>query len=470
MTNYVQTVGEKLRDSVTVKLFVTVVLALILLIPAEMIQSLIRERANTRQEAETAISAKWGAEQTLGSPVLSVPYRTYIVDSTGKRQGISISYAHFLPEELKITGDIAPEVRYYGIFDVVVYTAKLKINGTLKPSFNELNVKPEDVLWGDAVISMGIPDMRGINQTVFIDWDGGRRTFGPGVRATDLYASGVSVALDTLTADTMHSFAIDLSLNGSRGINFLPLGRQTSVEINSSWPNPSFSGAFLPGERSITDAGFKAKWTVLDLNRNYPQRWTGNTPTVRRTDGGEDYASYDNAVDASAFGVGLIVPVDHYQQSLRSAKYAGLFIALTFLTFFLIEILNRLRLHPIQYLLVGCALVLFYLLLVSLSEHLSFGTSYAIACTGIVGLVTFYAASVFRRLAITAITFVVVAALYGYLYVLLQMEDYTLLLGSVGLFLILAAVMYVTRKMDWYAVGKREPKEDEPASGEIAEV
>lgn len=429
------------------KLLVTVILALVLLIPTAMIESLIYERQETRSEAVREISDKWGGEQTLSGPVLTVPFRVRgPIDSTGKVSGNWIEYASFLPSDLKINGTLAPEIRYRGIFEAVLYTAKLNFSGSFRPSFEDWDVAPEDVIWKEAIVTLGIPDMKGIRESIALVWDGTPRPFQPGVLRPGLFTSGITATLPDSSTDTSHTFTIDLSLNGSSAINFLPLGQQTSVELGSTWGNPSFVGTFLPTDREITAQGFKARWKVLDMNRNYPQKWRGQAPDVAGTE----------------FGVSLMVPIDSYRQTMRSVKYAGLFIALTFLSFFLIEMTNRLRLHPIQYLLTGSALVIFYLLLLSLSEYIDFEISYGVAAAATVLLVTAYVASAARSVRIAAVMFGVLSLLYGYLYVLLQLQDYSLLLGSLGLFLILAVVMYITRKLDWYAIGVRPAEVAKP--------
>jgi inner membrane protein len=425
------------RESVMVKLVITIVLALLLMAPAMMIQGVIREREDTRSEAVAEVSSKWGGPQTLGGPVLRVPFRLRgAVDAAGNQLADRIEYASFLPADLKITGTLAPEIRYRGIFEAVLYTGRLNFSGSFGRTFRDWGIAPEDILWKDATVSLGIPDMKGIRESVTLVWDGARHPFQPGVPQNHLFHSGITAALPDSSTDSSHTFSIDLSLNGSSAINFLPLGRETTVELGSSWGNPSFSGAFLPVERTVTPQSFTARWKVLDMNRNYPQEWRGVGPEVT----------------GSEFGVGLMVPVDGYQQTTRSVKYAGLFIALTFLSFFLIEMTNRLRLHPIQYLLTGSALVIFYLLLLSLSEYLDFGLSYAVAASATVLLITSYVASASRSMRIAGVMFGVLSFLYAALYILLQLQDYSLLFGSVGLFLILAVVMYVTRKMDWYAL------------------
>jgi inner membrane protein len=226
-------------------------------------------------------------------------------------------------------------------------------------------------------------------------------------------------------------------LNGSLGAYFSPFARNTVVEIESNSRNPSFQGNWLPSKRSISDSGFRASWSIPFLGRNYPQAWTST-------------ADMGNAIEASRFGVELSDPVDHYRMAERSVKYAGLFVLLTFTVIWLIEVLAGLRVHPIQYLMLGGALCLFYLLELSLSEHVGFPVAYAIASVAVVGMVGAYCLAVLHNVRRALVVAAGVAALYVYLYVLLMNEDYALLIGSVGLFAILGAVMYVTRRVQWY--------------------
>ena len=221
----------------------------------------------------------------------------------------------------------------------------------------------------------------------------------------------------------------------------MPFGRETSVSLRSNWPHPSFQGNWLPAKRAVTDHGFEASWSIPFLGRNYPQAWNDGT-------------SMSETVAASKFGLDLITPVDEYRMAERSTKYAGLFILLTFATIWLIEVLARLRVHPIQYLLVGAAMCLFFLLELALSEHLGFAPAYAVASVAVVGLIASYSLAALHSPRRAGVVGGLVAALYAYLYVLLKNEDYALLIGSVGLFLMLAAVMYLTRRIDWHAAGR----------------
>jgi inner membrane protein len=414
-------------------------LTLLLMIPAGMIRGLIAEREQTRDGAVSGISGKWGRCQTVAGPVLTVPYRHDAKDGKGKVVSSTVELAHFLPDTLSVTGTMNPQVRYRGIYEAVLYNGKLRIAGTFsRPDIRSLGIAPENMRWDEAYLAIGISDMKGIKEAVKVDWNGGLIQASPGIASADVFCSGISarVALDPRAAS--FPFALDVDLNGSRELAFLPVGKETRVALSSNWPSPSFQGEFLPEKRSITKDGFAAEWKVLSMNRNYPQQWAGKSEKLA----------------PSAFGVSLLLPLDEYQKTMRTTKYALMFIGLTFASLFVIEILGGRAIHPIQYLLVGTALMLFYALLLSLTEHLRFQHSYLVAAAGIVVLVSAYSWSVLASRLFAGVVATVVSVLYGFLYVLLQCEDYALLLGSVGLFAILGLFMYLTRKVDWYTVLK----------------
>jgi len=250
-------------------------------------------------------------------------------------------------------------------------------------------------------------------------------------------------------AGQAYAFAFNLGLSGSQRLQFIPTGKQTTVVLRSKWPSPSFSGAFLPQARRVDKEGFEARWQVSWFGRGYPQQWTTPPESEKRT-------AMKAVLEGSAFGVDLFLPVDAYQKTERSTKYGVLFLLLTFLTFFLYEVFSGLSLHPMQYLLVGSALCLFYLLLLSISEHAPFGISYLVASAATVLLIGGYSAAVLRGRLRALLMTLVLGVLYVYLYVLLQLEDYALLLGAAGLFVILALVMYLTRRIDWGGVRREK--------------
>lgn len=432
--NLIEETSNWIRNSVTLKLVVIGILVLILLIPASMVQNLITERSENQKSVVGEITGKWGAAQEIAGPILTIPY-VVRNEKEGKIYETTM-YAHFLPEKLNISGEITPEIRKRSIYKVMLYNSRLTFDGVFnRPDFNILSIAEENVLWNEAFITIGIPDLRGIRRSVDIQWNKTGYKGNPGVLRKDVVKSGINTRVPVNPDTSSYSFSVKLDCNGSESLSFLPLGKETHARLTSSWDSPSFSGAFLPEKHDITSKGFVAEWNILHLNRNYPQQWTSN----------------DNQnISESAFGVDLLFPVDHYQKSTRSAKYAVLFLFLTFLVFFINEIMNKSRIHPIQYLMIGLALVIFYTLLVSLSEYIGFNLSYLVSAIMTISLITGYAFSILtRKGAIVAGAILVI--LYGFLFVLLQLEDYSLMIGSFGLFIILAFAMMASRKINWYS-------------------
>lgn len=446
------------RNAVLIRVIAISILTLLLLIPMAMIMSLVSERQSRQMEATTEISSKWGFQQRLTGPILTVPYYTFDLDKDNKRVNTVRHMAYFLPEDLKIKGTMNPEVRKRGIFEVAVYSSTLKFEGYFKEPKIDISDKNYEINWTDAFITIGISDLRGIKDEIKFNWNDTEMICEPGVRIERKAESGInevnyesgvriermiesgvtiSKPLQTEPSGKEYRFSFDLSLNGSKSISFVPIGKVTTVSVNSAWPNPSFDGSFLPESRKITSAGFVADWKVLELNRNFPQKWNDK----------------EYEFQSSAFGVSLLLPIETYQVTERSMKYAILFIALTFTAFFLVEIMRKLRVHPIQYVLVGFSLCLFYLLLLSLSEQIGFGLAYLVASAGIVTMIASYSRSIFRDTKLTLILSSILVLLYGFLYILIQLQDFALLMGSIGLFVILSLVMYLSRKIDWYSIG-----------------
>ena len=436
MKNEIQTLGSKIANSATMKAIIIGFLILMMLIPVSMIRNLIVEREGSSDAVANEVGSKWGNRQTLTGPVICVPYRYSITENNTERWIKDVAY--FLPEELNVQANVQPEIRYRGIYKVVVYQSKIIAKGNFKhPDFEKLTGKANFVDWENASIVIGISDLRGIRSNIVFNWDNEPKESMSGVNDSKLAESGVTVKIPLATNvadDKTYSFDFTLTLNGSRGLFFIPVGKTTRVEMTSLWDSPSFDGAFLPDRRDVTPEGFTATWSVFNYNRNFPQMWTGS-----------EYRLY-----SSEFGVNLILPVDHYQKAIRSVKYAIMFIALTFLAFFLVELISHKRIHPLQYLLVSIGLILFYSLLLALSEQMHFNLAYLISALAIIGLITAYSHSIFKETKQTVLMGVFLTTLYLFLYTVLQLEDFALLMGSVGLFIALAVVMYISRKVDWY--------------------
>lgn len=425
-----------MKRSITLKIFSIGILILLLLIPATMIQHLIHERQSRRDSVVSEISQKWGDSQTITGPFITVPFKTFFNDTDGKTK-FNVNYLHILPETMDISGEIKPEIRYRSLFEAVLYNTKLKFTGNFKlPSPSQLNINSNDILWDKASLSLGITDMRGIQDKIIFSFNESIYDANPGLTTTDLAAAGVSTQIKTLMSNDDNDFSFELNLNGSEQINFTPVGESNHVAINSSWSSPSFNGAFLPVDHEVGKDGFSANWRILHLNRNYPQFW-------------ED-AQYN--VVPSAFGVKLILTADIYQKSMRLAKYSIMFLIFTFAAFFFSEILNKQKIHPLQYIFIGMAILIFYTLVLSLSEYIHFNYAYIISAASIILIIAGYAKAILSNSKFALWIFGLLTILYSYLFIVLQLEDYALIMGSIGLLVILTIVMYITRKINWYEI------------------
>ncbi|MBN2615405.1 MAG: cell envelope integrity protein CreD [Bacteroidales bacterium] len=439
-----------MKYNLLLKSAVIVVITLLLLIPTFMIQNLITERQQTQQNAVMEVSSKWGNAQTLSGPFLTIPFIHYqkeISENDKKEKLIPIKQSlHILPENLSIKGDVSPQKRSRGIYEVVLYNSEVKISGDFQNiDWEKLGIDTKNLLMDQAYITVGVSDLRGIENRVQLKWNNRDLLFNPGTVTGDLAESGISIGVPVSVSDKKpYTFSFQLNLKGSQWLRFVPIGKVTDVELKSPWANPGFDGAFLPDSRTVTPDGFTAHWNILNLNRNFPQQWVGDRYSLKRT----------------SFGVDLLLPVDNYQKAMRSIKYAILFIALTFLVFFFVEIMNKKFIHPIQYALVGIALVLFFSLLLSFSEYMSFNLSYIVSALLTLALVAGYARAILRSGPLTFLVTGILTALYGFIFVIIQLQDYALLFGSVGLFVILAIVMYFSRKIDWYSISGELSKAD----------
>jgi inner membrane protein len=435
--------------SVTLKAVLIGVIVLLLLIPLTMLKSVVTERAGLREQAYQRVAEGWGGELTVGGPMLIVPTeRRAVIDG---KETVLRDHVYLMPAKLNADMEVKldPEPRYVGIYAVPVYLSTVRLQGefdfsTLRSFVPDAGV---EFIWAQSRLRLPlntVGSLREIEQANFADQ---AVKLGPGVPGP---YQGVEAWVDLSQLHQTPGAAFDFGavIAGSRAVSILPLGSVTSVKLNADWPHPSFQGSSLPVERTISDTGFEARWQVLELNRSHGQIWREGTVT-------------EEMVQRSAVGVSLFQPVDIYQRGERAVKYAVLFIALTFLSFFAWEQVTRNRLHPLQYLLVGLALSMFYLLLIALSEHIAFALAYVTAAAALVGLIGTYLAGALRSTWRGVIAGSVMSLVYGLLYMLVLSENYSLLLGSIILFAALAAVMMATRRVDWYRLKPEEPSRTE---------
>lgn len=411
-------------QSLTVKLMAIGIIGFICLVASLFVFGLVAERENRHTEVKDEIGQTWGAPQVFIGPMLVV-----------KKSTETENDRYLLPSTLTILSTVEPEIRRRGIFETVVYSEHLKVSGT----FSESDIA---LLKGSksATLVVSLSDTRSIEKQIFLNWNDVDTPFNPGVNASLLQESGIHTGV-TLGAGA-HSFSFGLTLHGSEKVMFAPVGRENEVRLSSPWDTPAFTGTFLPSERQISSDAFNATWKVSSFGRNYPQSFENDGTVAFHT------------LESSAFGVSLDEGVDLYTQVSRSIKYAILFITITFVVFFLFEVLSNVRLHAIQYLLIGLVLALFYLLLLSLSEHIGFLKAYIVATTMTSLLISTYSSKVLGKGSRGLGIFVLLTLLYGYLYFTLNLEDHALLFGSLLLFMLLGGVMYLTRNIEWSALSK----------------
>tara|TARA_R110002050_G_scaffold195936_1_gene330851 strand:+ start:3028 stop:4407 length:1380 start_codon:yes stop_codon:yes gene_type:complete len=443
--------GNWLKTSITARMLMVGFLTIVLLIPLFFIENLIRERSQRQTEVINEINQQWGNEVLIYGPILKAPYKTYkektVTDKNTKKVYTEtieeINNAYFFPEKLNINSNINPEEKKRGIYTTAVYNSKMDITGTfVKPDFSDIEINDKDIIWDKAKIIIQSSNVKGVNEANL-------KLGGTSYELTSKYNGQKNhnfneVVLHTLETETINkeqlqfqkplTFNINFNIKGSEQIRFIPTGKQTEAQIKSNWKTANFFGEFLPyNDDKVNENGFDAKWKILDINRPFSQQHFSGIPNLNEF----------------AFGVNFMIPVDEYQKSERSAKYGFLVIGLTFLVFFLIQTLSKINIHPFQYLMIGLALTMFYTLLVSISEHSNFLKAYLTAGISVILLITLYSKSILKSFKFPIFIGVSLTALYTFIYVIIQLENYALLVGSIGLFLILAIVMYVSRKIDW---------------------
>lgn len=433
-----------------IKPLIIFVLLLILLIPIGFIKSLIGDRAYYRTAAEESIMEPVGGQPALEGMVIAVPYRTVVVQKDEKTglllEKIDIDYIIVIPETYSLSTEINPYYLSRGIFDVPVFNGEIAVNAEFPDfSFEQFNIRESDIMYKDAVLILGIGNKKTFTSRPALLVNGTRLAealTNPDSASPFTESVFYSIA-ETVVKD---GFALTgtFTIQGGKSISIVPIASDSEFAIRSDWVAPSFSGGWLPTERVLTDDGFSAKWNISGLSTSFPRTWN--------TRGKEQ-----NVISsAESIVVTLISPINSYSQTKRSTTYAILFLMVPFLAIFICELWSNSKIHPIQYCLIGIVDILFYLLLLSVSEHISFNMSYLLAAAAVCGAVLFYATAIFKNIIWGVLLSGVQAISYLLLFGILQSEDYALLLGSTGLFCVVVLLMYLTRKVDWY--GKMQQK------------
>ncbi len=435
--NLVQLLNDKLRSSLFVKLCFIGVILLLCQIPMVMITELTRHRQGLAEDVESEVASKWGFRQKIIGPLMGIPVsevRSEQLKDGGTRQFMENSTLFIVPDSLKITATIEPEVRYRGIYEVMLYRSHIEIEGV----FTESIGIPEEMMpkYEEAKIFVGISDMIGLSD-IKIESDCTENKGLPGIYASDApFESGITIPIrfskdNKVPADGLR-FKASFSLNGCRNLSASPIGKNTTIDITSPWDTPSFDGDFLPVKREIGDNGFQASWKINEFNRNIPQSWKGIGDKMRMP----------------VAGVSLKKSANIYTQVTRAATYSILIFLIVLMAFLIAERLTKTWMHPLQYCLAALSLVLFYALTLALSEHIAFSLSYWLSAVAIAGLCVFYCALIFRKKNAVIGMGTAVMASYAVIFVLLRMEDYALLAGALLMLVLLAILMGMTGRMN----------------------
>jgi inner membrane protein len=432
-----------IRESVIIKMGLIAFLTLVLLLPSVLIQDLITERQNRQEEVIKEVSDKWAGSQLLQGPVLILPYRKMVEveDKDGKTiLKPSTSNFYLLPEVLKVDAKTQPRLLHRGIFDAVVYETKVKTQGTFRTAdLKKAGIDSTAVFWQSARVVIGLSDLKGLRNNPKIRLGNSAYNVQPDFSSSNLFKHNLLVQADiSANKNADINFNFDMDLRGSSELSFMHLGKNTSVKVDGQWKSPSFTGRYLPEERRVSSNDFAASWTMPYFNRPFPQQWSDS-----------EVVFTDKLVQEASFGVKFIQPVDQYQKTMRSAKYAILIVALTFISLLFTEILNKRSIHMFQYVLIGAAMIIYYVLLLSFTEQVGFNAAYIIASLATIVLISSFIASVMRNRKIAGIFAGILSLFYIFIFVIIQLEDLALLVGSVGLFITVALLMYFSGKIEW---------------------
>ena len=436
MTDIKDTIGKKINFSkwgLYFKITFIFILMLLMMIPSAFIKDLIHERSSLLYNTQQEIASTWGGEQVISGPLLSIPFKT---SYKNKEDGKITVFDHVLyvsPEQVHNDVGVTTEERKKGIYSTTLYTSTNNIKATFViPDEATFGANVSSILYNEATIWQPVNGPSAINKAVYLNVADDKYK----MRAYQdkVMESGLKANID-ITDKKKIDLSLSVDIRGSKKQSYIASGADHRITIVADWPSPGFEGSMLPSTRDISESGFTATWSANEYSRPMPEFWMDN--------------EFQLNLRSNSFGVRLVQTVDHYQKNFRSIKYSLLIISLSFLVFFFFEMLSGRKIHSMQYILIGLALSLFYLLLLSFSEHTGFNVAYIIASLGTVSLVTWYSSTMLAAGKSVTILASTLVGLYAYIYVLLQMEDYALLVGSVGLFVILAAVMGLSRKLDW---------------------
>lgn len=451
---------SNIKSSVISRICIIGFLILLLLIPVAKIKNLVSERQQLNQEVIYEISEKSGGTHSLLGPYISIPYKV-----ENSNNATVIKYLNIFPRAEKIDGNITAELRQRNIYKVPVYQGVLNYSGNFSNiNWDDLGIEKKNIVWENIALVFDMTNIEGLSKVPEVKINGKNSSFnkiaethslieeertstnlsgseilqGEIAETNIIRGKGIAASLPSgLATSTLKdlNFVFIINLNGASELKIIPIAKENEIKIVSNWPDPSFNGKYLPTAREINKDGFKAEWDIINLSETNSLSSSYSTDLLKN----------------SKAEINFLLAVDQYQKIMRSVKYSMMLIALIFLAYFLFEIFNKKRVHPIQYLLVGLALSLFYVLLLSLSEYMQFIYAYLISCVLVVVLITIYVKSVFKSGKLAFIQALIMLLLFGFMLTIIELQNYSLLIGSIGLFIILALVMLMTRKIDWYS-------------------
>jgi len=467
---------SKVINSIVLKIFVVFVLMVILMIPMSLVENLITERKNRENNVSAEIASKWSFDQVLSSPVIAVPY-SILKETVSKSddgtsniiQTITTEWAFLLTDQVSIKANVTPETLTRGLYKTVVYSSNIKLNGNFK-SFNldKLKVPLENLRWDESKLVFGIQDFKGLTANPTLKWGNNTFEMTKENQEIDLFPKNLYVDLPLQDNESLaNTFEISLDLKGSKSLNFLPLANQTQIKVEGSWANPSFNGNYLPVKREVAES-FKATWNIPSFNRKKPEQWTGSAERIYHFAGVDlnnmdqyNLSPVDNQAEISSsemiksrdtdmVQIEFLPAINNYQKATRVTKYGLLVIALTFVSLVFLEVIKKQRIHIIHYILIGFAMVLFYALLLAISEQLGFNLAYLISAFLTILLISTYIRNLTGNNKATLLVGGILTLFYVFIFILLQLRDYSLIVGTIGIFIILTILMRFATKIDWY--------------------
>jgi inner membrane protein len=433
-----QTTLSWFRESATFKLIFIGILAILLLIPSAFVQNLVTERAGRQDEMIKEVSDSWSASQIIKGPVLVIPYKKQVklTDTITKEV---IENLYILPDNLHIKAGLTTQILHRGIFDVAVYNTQVKVSGNFaRLDLSSLGININQLFLNKARFEFSVSDLKGLKSNPVIKTTS--PTFNAEPSFDSAFGNGLKAAVDLSSINNNEiPFDYTLDLKGSEGLSFLQLGKTTDVQVNGNWSSPSFDGNHLPDERKVDSSGFSASWRMMYYNRPFPQQWAGFQSTL----------DSDKKLEDATFGVKLRLPVDQYQKTMRTSKYAIFIILLTFISLFLTEVIRKQPIHVFNYILIGAAMIIYYTLLLSFSEQVGYNTAYLIASISTIALISVFILSLLKNGKATVLFATILSIFYAFIFVIIQLEDLALMIGSIALFIIIAVLMYFSHKVNW---------------------